>query len=124
MGQGVLIVDDLPFMRGILRDTLLSADIPVAGEASNGREALVQYVVLEPEAVLLDITMPVMDGLTALHRIMKMDSSARIVMCSSLGEQDMILKSIRLGARDFIVKPFHSERVISAVRKVLQNHGG
>ena len=117
----ILIVDDLPFMRKIIRDVLLGADFLIAGEAENGREGLVLYAEKKPDLTLLDIAMPVMDGITALKRILRYDPKARIVMCSALGEQELIIRAIQLGARDFVVKPFQSERIVSAVRKSLQN---
>lgn len=115
----VLVVDDLPFMREAIRDILESAGIRVVGEAENGREMMYRYAALEPDVVLLDITMPVMDGITALTKLLRYDSAAQVVMCSALGEQSMILKAIQLGAKDFIVKPFESQRVVSAVSKVM-----
>lgn len=121
MSAQVLIVDDLPFMRSLLREVLEAGEYQVVGEAQDGRDGLIQYVVRRPDVVLLDIAMPVMDGLAALERIMRYDPRARVIMCSSMGEQEMILRAVQLGARDFIVKPFHSERVISAVEKVLKH---
>jgi two-component system, chemotaxis family, chemotaxis protein CheY len=92
----------------------------VAAEAENGREGLALYQENRPDLVILDIAMPVMDGISALERLMRRDPSARVIMCSALGEQEMIIRAIRLGAKDFIVKPFQPERIISAVRKVLR----
>lgn len=117
--SGVLIVDDLEFMRTALRDILENAGISVAGEAVNGREGVQYYRDLAPAVVLLDITMPEMDGLTALRKIRRQDPSSRIIMCSAMGQEDIILKAIRYGARDFVVKPFKPERIVSAVRKAL-----
>ncbi len=117
--NGVLIVDDLEFMRTALRDILEKADIPVAGEAVNGREGVHFYGDLAPAVVLLDITMPEMDGLSALRKIRRKDPNSRIIMCSAMGQEDIILKAIRYGARDFVVKPFKPERIVSAVRKAL-----
>jgi two-component system chemotaxis response regulator CheY len=117
--NGVLIVDDLEFMRSALREILDTAGIPVVGEACNGVEGVELYSRLDPGVVLLDITMPEMDGLTALRRIRRDDPSARIIMCSALGQEATILKAIRYGARDFVVKPFKPERIVSAVRKAL-----
>lgn len=120
MSAQVLIVDDLPFMRTLLREVLELGGYTVAGEAQDGRDGLIQYVVRKPDVVLLDIAMPVMDGISALERIIRYDPRARVIMCSSMGEQDMILRAVQLGARDFIVKPFHSERVTSAVEKAMK----
>ena len=114
----VLIIDDLPFMRAAIRTVLEEADMEVAGEAENGKDGIFMYAQTQPDIVLLDIVMPVMDGITALQRLIRQDPAARIIMCSALGEQALIVRAIQLGARDFIVKPFQPERVVSAIRKV------
>ncbi len=124
MSARVLIIDDLPFMRKLLREVLTEAGFTVVAEAADGSEGVSAYRRLEPDLVLLDITMPVMDGITALRRIIEINPLARVVMCSSLGEQDMILRAVRLGALDFVVKPFRPERVVAALRKALRNHRG
>jgi two-component system chemotaxis response regulator CheY len=116
----VLIVDDLPFMRSVLRDALAGSGFAVAGEAANGLEGLRAYLRLRPDLVLLDIVMPVMDGITALEKLVQRDPGALVVMCSALGEQDLIIRAIRLGAKDFVVKPFKPERVVSALRMALR----
>ncbi len=121
--SGVLIVDDLEFMRTALRDILSQAGIQVAGEADNGREGFRRYFKIRPDVVLLDITMPEMDGLTVLRAIRRRDPSARIIMCSAMGQESTILKAIRLGARDFVVKPFKPDRIVSAVSKALKTAG-
>ena len=113
----VLIIDDLAFMRAAIKSVLEEAGMEVAGEAENGKDGIFQYMRLRPDIVLLDIVMPVMDGITALQRLMRDDPEARVIMCSALGEQELIVRAIQLGARDFIVKPFQSQRMISAIRK-------
>jgi len=115
----ILIVDDLAFMRSVIREILENNGFSVAGEAIDGRQGCEMYSAVEPDAVLMDITMPEMDGIESLRSIRKKDPSACIVMCSALGEQEYILKAITFGARDFIVKPFRPERVVSALRKAL-----
>jgi len=115
----LLIVDDLEFMRTAIREILHNAGFNLLHEAVNGRDALIQFEKFHPDLVLLDIVMPEMDGITALAKLMRRHPSARVIMCSALGEQDMIVRAIQLGARDFVVKPFKSERVASAVQKVL-----
>lgn len=117
---GVLIVDDLSFMRMAIREILESGGITVAGEAENGVQCLRKYYENPMELVMLDITMPVMDGIETLEKLRMLDPRASIIMCSAMGEDEYIIKSIQLGARDFIVKPFKAERIISAVNKVLQ----
>jgi len=123
MTPRVLLVDDLPFMRSLLSDILTDAGMQVAAQAENGRDALTAYLASSPDIVLLDIVMPEMDGITALRRLRRLDPDARVVMCSSLGEQEMIVRAIQLGARDFVVKPFHPERVVSAITRVLEVDG-
>ncbi len=124
MSARVLVVDDLPFMRRLLREVLTEAGFTVVAEAADGRQALAAFTQYQPDLVVLDITMPVMDGITALQRILALDPRARVVMCSALGEQEMILRAIRLGAKDFVVKPFRPERVVTAVEKVLRRGSG
>lgn len=123
MTPRVLIVDDLPFMRSLLSDILRDAGMQVAAQAENGRDALSAYVGSLPDVVLLDIAMPEMDGITALRKLRRIDREARVIMCSALGEQQMIVRAIQLGARDFVVKPFRPERVVSAITRVLESDG-
>lgn len=115
----VLIVDDLAFIKLIIRDTLEKKGFEVVGEASNGIEAVDLYSKLRPDVVLMDITMPRMDGIQALSKIMEIDRNAKVIMCSALGQQRLIIQAIQLGAKDFIVKPFKPERIIGAIKKVL-----
>ena len=119
MASRVLIVDDLAFIKLIINDTLEKTGFEVAGEASNGVEAIEQYKRLQPDIVLMDITMPKMDGIQALQEIIKIDPQAKVIMCSALGQQKLIIQSIQLGAKDFIVKPFKPERIVGAIKKAL-----
>lgn len=114
----VLVVDDLPFMRQAIRDALQGTPFRIVAEAENGEQAIACYREKKPDVVLLDIVMPVLDGLTALQRLRRLDPASTVIMCSALGEQAMIVRAIQLGARDFIVKPFRSERVVSALERV------
>jgi two-component system chemotaxis response regulator CheY len=116
---GVLIVDDLAFMRLVLKDIVEKAGFRVLGTASDGEEAVRLYAELHPQIVLLDITMPKMDGITALKKMRAISTEPRVIMCSALGQQRLILQAIGLGARDFIVKPFKPERVVGAIKKAL-----
>jgi len=120
MTAKVLVVDDAVFMRMMLKDILLKNGFIVVGEASNGNEATALYQELRPDIVTMDITMPEMDGITAVKEIKKIDSNAKIVMCSAMGQQAMVLDAIQAGAKDFIVKPFQEDRVIDAITKVLR----
>ena len=115
----VLVVDDAAFMRKMVSDALVKAGHEVVGEATNGVEAVASYQTLKPELTTLDITMPEKDGLAALGEIMALDPTAKVVMCSALGQESKVLESIKLGARDFVVKPFQAERVLEAVGKAL-----
>lgn len=116
----ILIVDDAAFMRTMLRNILEKEGFTVCGEAKNGADALDRYKELKPDLVTLDITMPEVDGLTALKSIMEFDNKANVLMCSAMGQQTMVIEAIQNGAKDFIVKPFNSERVIEAVKKTLR----
>jgi two-component system, chemotaxis family, chemotaxis protein CheY len=115
----VLIVDDAAFMRKVLGDALASGGHEVVGQAANGAEAVERFQELRPELTTLDITMPEKDGLAALAEIMAIDPAARVVMCSALGQETKVLESIKLGAKDFVVKPFQAARVLEAVGKAL-----
>jgi two-component system chemotaxis response regulator CheY len=112
----VLIVDDAAFMRLRLSKLLQEQGHHVL-EASNGQEAVDRYREHTPDVVLMDITMPVMDGIQALQAIRSLDSEARVVMCSALGQQTMVIEAIRAGAKDFVVKPYTPDRVLQAVNK-------
>ena len=115
----VLVVDDAAFMRKVLKDALTGGGHAVVGEASNGQEAVDRYQELRPDVTTLDITMPEKDGLAALREILSFDPSARVIMCSALGQESKVLESVKAGARDFIVKPFNADRVVEAVSKAL-----
>ncbi|MGN6710906.1 two-component system, chemotaxis family, response regulator CheY [Anaerocolumna jejuensis DSM 15929] len=114
----VLIADDAIFMRKVLGDILQKNGYEVVGEASNGREAVEKYLLLKPEFVTMDITMPVMDGVEALKVIKKIDSNCKIIMVSALGQEDMKLDCIRAGAKGYIVKPFREGDVLEQVKKL------
>lgn len=115
----ILIVDDAAFMRMMLKDILTKNGYEVAGEAPNGFKAVEMYKAEKPDIVTMDITMPEMDGIQALKEIRGFDPGAKIIMCSAMGQQAMVMESIKSGARDFIVKPFQPERVLEAIKKVL-----
>jgi two-component system, chemotaxis family, chemotaxis protein CheY len=115
----VLVVDDAAFMRKMVGDALAKGGHEVVGEAGNGVEAIERFQELKPDLMTLDITMPEKDGLAALAEIVAADPSARVVMCSALGQESKVLEAIKLGAKDFVVKPFQPARVIEAVGKAL-----
>lgn len=115
----VLIVDDAAFMRMMLKDILSKNGFEVCGEAPNGLKAVELYNAEKPDIVTMDITMPEMDGIQAVKQIRSTDPGAKIIMCSAMGQQAMVMEAIKSGARDFIVKPFQPERVLEAIKKVL-----
>ncbi len=119
MAKNILIVDDAAFMRMMIKDILTKNGYNVAGEAENGLKAIDKYNEVKPDLVLMDITMPEMDGIQALKGIKAADPGAMVIMCSAMGQQAMVIESIQAGARDFIVKPFQAERVLEAVKKVV-----
>ncbi|MBR5337156.1 MAG: response regulator [Lachnospiraceae bacterium] len=115
----ILIVDDAAFMRMMIKDVISKNGFEVAGEAVNGMDAVDKYNELKPDLVLMDITMPEMDGIQALKKIKEGDGNAKVIMCSAMGQQAMVIEAIQSGAKDFIVKPFQPERILEAVQKVL-----
>ncbi|MBR3601849.1 MAG: response regulator [Lachnospiraceae bacterium] len=117
MGKSILICDDAAFMRMMLKDILVKEGFEVVGEAVNGADGVEKYNSLKPDLVTMDITMPEMDGIAALKAIKASDPAAKVIMCSAMGQQAMVVESIQAGARDFIVKPFQKDRVIEAIRK-------
>jgi len=119
MAKNILIVDDAAFMRMMIKDILTKNGYNVVGEAENGLKGVEKYNELKPDLVLMDITMPEMDGIQALKKIKEGDGGAKIIMCSAMGQQAMVIESIQAGAKDFIVKPFQADRVLEAVKKVV-----
>ena len=119
MAKNILICDDAAFMRMMIKDILTKNGYNVVGEAENGKVAVYKYAELNPDLVLMDITMPEMDGIEALKAIRAKEPNAAVIMCSAMGQQAMVIEAIQSGAKDFIVKPFQAERVIEAVKKVI-----
>lgn len=115
----VLVVDDAAFMRMMIKDILTKNGIEVIGEAVNGSDALDKYRELKPDLVTMDITMPEIDGIQALKNIKAEFPDAKVLMCSAMGQQAMVIEAIQSGAKDFIVKPFQAERVMEAVKKAI-----
>ncbi len=119
MGKNILICDDAAFMRMMIKDILSKNGYNIVGEAENGLVAVEKYAETNPDLVLMDITMPEMDGINALKKIKEKDPNASVIMCSAMGQQSMVIESIQAGAKDFIVKPFQADRVLEAVKKVV-----
>ena len=115
----ILIVDDSRTSRRMLKEVLVEAGYEIAGEASNGEEGIIMYNDLKPDAVTMDITMPVMTGLEALACIKKKDPNAKIIMVTAAGQKDKMVQAIKEGADDFIAKPFEPEQVLEALKHVL-----
>jgi len=116
----IMIVDDAAFMRMMIRENLKKTGFSDFVEAGNGEEAVTLYAETHPDLILLDITMPVKDGLVALQEIRESDPNARVVMCSAMGQESMVIEAVKLGALDFIVKPFKPERLVQTVKNVLE----
>lgn len=119
MAKNILICDDAAFMRMMIKDILTKNGYNVVGEAENGMKGIEKYNELKPDLVLMDITMPEMDGIASLKGIKQADPNAKVIMCSAMGQQAMVIESIQAGAKDFIVKPFQADRVLEAVKKVV-----
>jgi two-component system chemotaxis response regulator CheY len=119
MSNRILVVDDAAFMRMMIKDILSKNGFEVVGEAHDGAQAIEKYKELKPDLVTMDITMPEVDGIAALKQIKSMDPTAKVIMCSAMGQQAMVIDAIQAGAKDFIVKPFQADRVIEAIKKTL-----
>ncbi len=119
MSHTVLICDDAIFMRTMISDILQQSGFEVIGEAETGAEAVSQYKKLRPDLVTMDIVMPDMGGIDAVREITKVDPNAKILMCSAMGQQALVVEAIQAGAKDFVVKPFQPSRVLEVVQRVL-----
>ncbi len=119
MRNTILIVDDAEFMRVMLRDICTDMNLEVVGEAVDGEQAVAMYGELSPDLVLLDITMPKLDGTDALKQILTQDPTAQVVMITALGQKEQVLTAIKSGARDFIIKPFDQERVTETLSRIM-----
>ena len=119
MAENIVICDDAAFMRMMIKDILKKYGYNIAGEAENGKMAVEKYAETKPDLVMMDITMPEMDGIQALKKIKESDPNAKVIMCSAMGQQAMVIESIQSGAKDFIVKPFQADRVLEAIKKAV-----
>ncbi len=118
MSLKVLIVDDASFMRTMLKDILTSSGFDLAGEAMDGVEAVQKFKELKPDIVTMDIVMPLKSGIDAVKEIIALNKDARIIMCSALGQESLVLEAINAGAKDYIIKPFDPDKVVEMVKKV------
>jgi two-component system chemotaxis response regulator CheY len=116
----VLIADDASFMRQMIRDIIEPEGFEVVGEASDGVEVIEKFKELHPDMVMMDIVMPKCSGIDSVKGIIAMDPTARVVMCSALGQESLVMEAIEAGAKDFIVKPFKPETVVSTLKKALE----
>jgi two-component system chemotaxis response regulator CheY len=119
MAKKILLVDDAAFMRKVIKDTLSKNGYTELYEAVDGADAVAKFEEIKPDLVIMDITMPNMDGLEALKAIREKDSNASVVMCSAMGQETMVMDAVRSGAKDFIVKPFKPDRILKTVASVL-----
>ena len=119
MTRRALVCDDAVFMRSLISDILTEAGYDVVGEAGTGIEAVERYRHLKPDFVTMDIVMPAMSGIDAVKEIIKVDPNARILMCSAMGQQALVVEAIQAGAKDFVVKPFQPARVLESIERML-----
>ena len=117
MSKRILITDDALFMRVTLKNLLVSNGYEVAGEAVNGQDAVEKYQACKPDLVLMDITMPIMDGIAATREIKSFDPAAKVIMCTAMGQKNMVMEAIQAGAKDFIVKPFKPDDILGRIKK-------
>ncbi len=120
MDKTVLIVDDATFMRMMIKDILINAGFTVVGEATNGKRAVELYAETRPDIVTMDITMPEMDGIMAIKEILKIHEDARILVCSAMGQRELVVEALEAGALDFLIKPFKAESVIEAIHNIIR----
>ena len=118
MSKKVLIVDDTAFMRMMLKTIITGKGYSVVGEAEDGIDAIEKYKELRPDIVTMDITMPRMDGIEGIKGILEIDPDAKIIVCSAMGQKALVIEALRLGAKDFIVKPFDADRVVEAINRI------
>lgn len=116
----ILVCDDAAFMRMYIRKIAENNGYEIVGEAENGRVAVNKFKELNPDLVMMDITMPEVTGLEALKSIKDVDSNAKVIICTAMGQQPMIMEAIKYGANDFIIKPFNEEKIISSIKSILE----
>ena len=120
MGKRILVVDDALFMRKMMSDILIKAGFEIVGEGSNGEEALELYRKFQPDLVTMDITMPDVNGIQGVKMIVSEFPDAKVIMCSAMGQETMVVESIKAGAKDFIVKPFQPDKIVQKIKELLE----
>ena len=115
----ILIVDDSTYMRLNIKNIIREMGLKIAGEAQNGKECIQKYKKINPDLVIMDITMPEMGGIEALKKLKKYDSQARVIICSAMGQQPLIIEALKAGAEDYIVKPFYKSKIKNTINNVL-----
>ena len=121
MAKKIMIVDDAAFMRMMLKNILTKGGYEIVDEAQDGIQAVEKFGISSPDLTIMDITMPNMDGIEALKKIKVIDAGAKVIMCSAMGQEAMVVEAIKSGAMDFIVKPFQGDRLLAAIARVLPN---
>lgn len=119
MSIKILIVDNATFIRAMIKNIVSNNGYAVAGEAENGLEAVKLYQTLRPDLVTMDISIPVMNGIESTKAIKKIDSNARIIICTAVGQQSVVVEAVRAGAMDFIIKPFKQETLLRVMQRAL-----
>jgi two-component system chemotaxis response regulator CheY len=120
MNAQILITDDTIFTRTVLKSILTANGFNGVFEASNGEEAIKLYKLNRPDVVLMDITMPIMNGIDALREIIAFDPEAKVIMCTAMGQRSMVVEAIQAGAKDFVAKPFQTNRILDSIRKLVE----
>jgi two-component system chemotaxis response regulator CheY len=115
----IMVVDDAAFMRQMLKQIIAELGYEVIADAANGEEAVKMYSQMQPDLVTMDITMPEMDGIEAVRAIRKINPAAKIIMCSAMAQQKLVIDAITAGAKDFVAKPFQAEKIKETIQRVL-----
>lgn len=121
MPKKIMIVDDAAFMRMMLKNILTKGGYEICDEAQDGAQAVEKFNESAPDLTIMDITMPNMDGIEALKKIKSINAGAKVIMCSAMGQEAMVVEAIKSGAMDFIVKPFQGDRLLAAIARVMPN---
>ena len=124
MSRKVLVVDDVAFVRKTLSDLLTQAGYQVVGEATDGTDAVAKYTQLRPDLVTMDVVMPQMSGIEATKKIIKLDKDARVVIISAMGQENLVMEAINVGAKDYVLKPFSAQDVLKTIERAMNGEPG